>query len=76
MSPKERRLTEGHAMQDTSKVARKPEGGQPGRGPLVDDELADQLLGKLRPRAAELLDPNRLLSQVTGRCWNGRWLRR
>ena len=39
MSRRERRLAEGHAMQDTSKVARKPEGGKPGRLPLVDDEL-------------------------------------
>jgi hypothetical protein len=27
-------------------VPRKPDGGKPARRPLVDDELADQLLGK------------------------------
>ena len=42
-------------MQDTSKVARKHEGGKPGRRLLVDDELADQLLGKAQAEGAELL---------------------
>jgi putative transposase len=52
-------------MQDTSKVARKSEGGKPARRPLVDDELADQLLGKAQAEGAELLGPDGLLSQVT-----------
>jgi len=34
-------------MTDTAKVPRNTEGGRPGRRPLVDDELAGQLLGKV-----------------------------
>ncbi len=52
-------------MQDTSTVPRKPEGGPPGRGPLVDDQLADELLGRAQAEGAELLGPDGLLSQVT-----------
>ena len=52
-------------MDDTAKVPRKPEGGKPARRPLVDDELADQLLGKAQAEGAELLGPDGLLSQVT-----------
>jgi hypothetical protein len=33
-------------MPDTSTVPRKPEGHPPGRKPLIDEQLADQLLGK------------------------------
>ncbi len=65
MSRKEWQLAEGHAMQDTAKVPRKPEGGKPARRPLVDDELADQLLGKAQAEGAELLGPDGLLSQLT-----------
>jgi len=39
--------------------------GPPGRRPLVDDELADQLLGKAQAEGVELLGPDGLLSQVT-----------
>jgi tetratricopeptide (TPR) repeat protein len=39
--------------------------GPPGRRPLVDDELADQLLGRAQAEGAELLGPDGLLSQVT-----------
>ena len=39
-------LAEGHVMSDTAMVPRKSDGGPPGRRPLVDDELADQLMGK------------------------------
>jgi hypothetical protein len=35
------------------------------RRPLVDDELADQLLGKAQAEGVELLGPDGLLSQVT-----------
>src|ERR1039457_5005427 len=52
-------------MTDTAKVPRKAEGGRAGRRPLVDDELADQLLGKAQAQGAELLGPAGLLSQVT-----------
>jgi hypothetical protein len=58
MSRKEMRLAEGHAMTETAKVPRKSEGGRPGRRPLVDDELADQLLGKAQAEGAELLGPD------------------
>lgn len=50
-------------MEDTSTVAREPDG--PARKPLVDDELADQLLGRAQAEGAELLGPDGLLSQVT-----------
>src|SRR6516162_7919240 len=59
------RLAEGHAMTETSMVPRKPEGERPKRRPLVDDELADQLLGKAQAEGVELLGPDGLLSQVT-----------
>ena len=52
-------------MTETSMVPRKPEGERPERRPLVDDELADQLLGKAQAEGAELLGPDGLLSQVT-----------
>src|ERR1041385_7710469 len=52
-------------MSDTAMVPRKSEGGPPARRPLVDDELADQLLGKAQAEGVELLGPDGLLSQVT-----------
>ena len=51
-------------MSDTAEMGRKRE-GPPGRRPLVDDELADQLLGKAAAEGVELLGPDGLLSQVT-----------
>jgi hypothetical protein len=59
------RLAEGHVMSDTAMVPRKPDDGPPARRPLVDDELADQLLGKAAAEGVELLGPDGLLSQVT-----------
>src|SRR5262245_2014040 len=64
MSRLGRRLAKGHAMSDTAKMGRKHE-GPPGRRPLVDDELADQLLGRAQAEGAGLLGPDGLLSQVT-----------
>jgi putative transposase len=52
-------------MQDTAKVPRNSEGGPPARRPLVDEQLADQLLGKAQAEGVELLGPDGLLSQVT-----------
>ena len=52
-------------MTDTSMVARKRDGDPPARRPLIDEELADQLLGKAQEQGAELLGPDGLLSQVT-----------
>jgi transposase-like protein len=46
-------------------VPRKSEGEPAGRRPLIDDELADQLLGKAQAEGAELLGPDGLLAQVT-----------
>jgi len=37
--PLERRLAEGHAVQDTAKMTRKPDSGKPVPRPLVDEEL-------------------------------------
>jgi mutator family transposase len=51
-------------MTDTALVPRKSEGSPAGR-PVVDDELADQLLGKAQAEGVELLGPDGLLSQVT-----------
>jgi hypothetical protein len=52
-------------MSDTTKMGRKPESGEPARRPLIDEGLADQLLGKALAEGAELLGPDGLLSQVT-----------
>ena len=51
-------------MSDTAGMGRNRE-GPPGRRPLVDEELADQLLGRAQEQGAELLGPDGLLSQVT-----------
>src|SRR5215475_10263496 len=60
------RLAEGHVMSDTAMVPRKPAGGdRRSRRPLVDEQLADQLLGKAQAEGVELLGPDGLLSQVT-----------
>jgi putative transposase len=59
------RLAEGRVMQDTAMVPRNLDGGPPSGRPLVDDELADQLLGKAQEQGVELLGPDGLLSQVT-----------
>jgi hypothetical protein len=42
-----------------------PDGGKPSRGPLVNGELADQLLGNAKAEGVEWLAPSGLLSQVT-----------
>jgi transposase-like protein len=52
-------------MTGTSMVPRKRDGDPPARRPLIDEELADQLLGKAQEQGAELLGPDGLLSQVT-----------
>src|SRR6516164_8664110 len=60
------RLAEGHVMSDTAMVPRKSAGGDPpARRPLIDEELADQLLGRAQAEGVELLGPDGLLSQVT-----------
>ena len=52
-------------MQDTSTVPRNPDGGKPAGRPVVDEQLADELLGKAQEQGVELLGPDGLLSQVT-----------
>lgn len=52
-------------MQDTAKVPREPEGGKPARRPLVADDLADQLLGKVASEGVELPGPE----GRPRRCW-------
>src|SRR5215470_6293183 len=59
------RLAEGHVMQDTAKVPRKPDGDPPARRPLIDEQLADQLLSKAAAEGVGLLGQDGLLSQVT-----------
>jgi hypothetical protein len=59
------RLAEGHVMSDTAMVPRKSEGEPSARRPVVDDELADQLLGQAQAEGVELLGPDGLLSRVT-----------
>jgi hypothetical protein len=50
--------------------------GKPSRWPLVNDELADQLVGKAKAEGVELLGPSGLLSQVTKTVLDAPWLRR
>jgi len=59
------RLAEGHAMTDTAMVPRKNDSRAAGPPPLIDDQLADHLLGKAQAEGVELLGPDGLLSQVT-----------
>ena len=52
-------------MQDTAMVPGKPDGRPRASRPLVDDQLADELLGKAQAEGVELLGTDGLLSQVT-----------
>jgi putative transposase len=52
-------------MTDTAMVPRKSEGHEPVRPALIDEQLADELLGKAQAEGVELLGPDGLLSQVT-----------
>src|SRR6185437_5659605 len=52
-------------MSDTATVPRRSDDGKQPRRPLVDEQLADQLLGRAAAEGAELLGPDGLLSQVT-----------
>src|SRR5262249_35477910 len=49
----------------TAMVPRKNGGRADGPAPLIDEQLADQLLGKAQAEGVELLGPDGLLSQVT-----------
>jgi putative transposase len=46
-------------------VPRKSEGRGPAWPALIDEQLADQLLGKAQAKGVELLGPDGLLSRVT-----------
>ena len=52
-------------MTDTAMVPRKPADRVPAPPGIIDEELADQLLGKAQAQGVELLGPDGLLSQVT-----------
>jgi putative transposase len=52
-------------MTDTFTVPRRSDGDRPARRPLIDERLADELLGKAQAEGVELLGPDGLLSQVT-----------
>jgi putative transposase len=52
-------------MSDTAMVPRKNGDRPAGPAPLIDEQLADQLLGKAQAEGVELLGPDGLLSQVT-----------
>jgi hypothetical protein len=52
-------------MTDTSMVPRRTGDRADGPPPLIDEQLADQLLGKAQAEGVELLGPEGLLSQVT-----------
>jgi hypothetical protein len=60
-------LAEGHVMNEPATVARDRD-RQPAGRPVVDPELADQLLARAQAGGVELLGPDGLLSQVTSRC--------
>jgi Transposase, Mutator family len=58
-------LAEGHVVTDTAMVSGR-NGGQPAvPAPLIDEQLADELLGKAQAQGVELLGPDGSLSQVT-----------
>jgi putative transposase len=59
------RLAEGRAMTDTAMVPGRNGDRPAGPAPLIDEQLADQLLGKAQAEGVELLGPDGLLSQVT-----------
>ena len=49
--------TIGHAMKDTAMVPRKSEGREPARPAPINEQLADELLGKAQAQGVELLGP-------------------
>ena len=52
-------------MKETATVPRDSGGREAGSPPVVDPELADQLLARAEVGGVELLGPDGLLSQVT-----------
>jgi putative transposase len=52
-------------MTDTAIVPRKNSDRPAGPASLIDEQLADQLLGRAQAEGVELLGPDGLLSQVT-----------
>ena len=52
-------------MDDTAMVSRNPADRAQAQPQLIDEELADQLLGRAQAEGVELLGPDGLLSQVT-----------
>jgi Cytochrome b(N-terminal)/b6/petB len=61
-APQGRGSRKGHVMSETAMVPRKNGDRPAGPAPLIDEQLADQLLGKaVRRRALSLLPPGKLL---------------
>ncbi len=60
-----RAAASGGTQQPAERVPRTSDDDRPARRPLVDEQLADQLLGKAQAKGVELLGPDGLLSQVT-----------
>jgi hypothetical protein len=58
-------LAEGHAMTDTALVPRRNGDRPDSQPPLIDEQLAGQLLRKAQAEGVELLGPDGLLSRVT-----------
>ena len=52
-------------MTDTKAMSRQPDRAPASKPPLVDGQLADELLGRAQAEGVELLGPDGLLSQVT-----------
>jgi putative transposase len=52
-------------MTDTATVSRNQGDREPARPALIDEQLADQLLGKAQAEGVGLLGPDGLLSRVT-----------
>jgi hypothetical protein len=59
-------------MTDTSMVPRKPDGHRPASPPLIDEELADQLLGKAQAEGVELLERPARAGPSSPRSWRSR----
>jgi hypothetical protein len=63
-------------MTDTAMVPRKTGDRADGSPPLIDEQLADQLLGKAQAEGVELLGRTGCCPRSPRRCWSGRWPRR
>jgi hypothetical protein len=60
-------------MTDTATVSRNHGDWEPVRPALIDEQLADQLLGKAQAEGVELLGPDGLLSRLAERGHPANW---